>query len=38
LHNIVVSLSPVPAAFQLPAVDDVTYEIEMIAIVVFEEI
>jgi hypothetical protein len=38
LHHVVVALRPVPATAQLPAVDDVAYQIEHVGLVVLQEI
>lgn len=38
LHHVVVGLGPVPAALQLPAVDDVAHEIEALAFHVADEV
>ena len=38
LHHVVVRLRPVPAALQLPAVDDVADQIERVAVHVADEV
>jgi hypothetical protein len=38
LHHVVVGLRPVPAALQLPAVDDVADQIEPVALDVADEV
>jgi hypothetical protein len=38
LHDVVMCLRPVPPALQAPAVDDVTHEIQMVALVFLQEV
>ena len=38
LNHVVMCLGPIPAAAQLPAIDDVTHQVQVIAGVFFEKV